>query len=278
MSATVTAGCTGLRRRSMLEGALRVYLVIGPDDTAGRPVPQVVDAALDGGATMIQIRGKGLAASALMQLIRAVEPLLAARAPRPPLIVDDRVDVVLMARTAGLRVDGVHLGQGDAAPERARALLGTDAVIGLSTCPVDLQPDEPLLPGHSTRAEGRRREVIAASMAGACAADAGLVDYLGVGPLHVTSSKPDAPRLGLGIDGFRKVREQSPLPAVAIGGVTAADATGLRAAGGAGLSVISAVAGAEDPRRAAHLLRSSWDDARPSAGRPSAPGRPEGRP
>lgn len=267
MSTAGTAARTGLRTPQVLRDALRLYLVLGPDDTAGRPVPQIVEAALDGGATMIQIRGKCLDADSLLRLIEAVQPVLAARSPRPPLIVDDRVDVVLTARSRGLGVDGVHLGQGDDAPEQARALLGTDVVIGLSTCPAGLQP-------RRTQPTGaRRREIEAASMACARAADPGLVDYLGVGPLHATSSKPDAPQVGLGVDGFRQVREQSPLPAVAIGGVTAADAADVRAAGGCGLSVISAVAGVEDPRRAARLLRTSWRDARPPVGIPAATGR-----
>lgn len=267
MTTAGTPRRTSLRTPEVLRDALRLYLVLGPDDTAGRPVPQVVGAALDGGATMIQIRGKGLDADSLLRLIAAVQPVLAARSPRPPLIVDDRVDVVLTARGQGLGVDGVHLGQGDAAPAHARALLGPDVVIGLSTCPDGLHVDE------SEQPEARRREIVAASMAGARAADPGLVDYLGIGPLHVTSSKADAPQVGLGIDGFRQVREQSPLPAVAIGGVTGADAGGVRACGGAGLSVISAVAGAEDPQRAARLLRSSWQGALPPVGTPAATGR-----
>lgn len=86
----------------------------------------------------------------------------------------------------------------------------------------------------------------------------GTVDYLGVGVIRPTATKPDHPA-PLGLDGFAALAAATPLPCVAIGGITVADAAPLRRAGAAGLAVVSALCTAEDPAAAARRFRTEWD-------------------
>jgi thiamine-phosphate pyrophosphorylase len=144
-------------------------------------------------------------------------------------LVDDRVDVVLAARDRGARVDGVHLGQSDLPVEVARRLLGAESVIGLTANTVD-------------------------HLAAADALQPGTVDYLGVGVIRPTATKPDHPA-PLGVDGFAALVARTSIPCVAIGGVRPDDVAGLRAAGAAGVAVVSAISGASDPRAAARVFR-----------------------
>jgi thiamine-phosphate pyrophosphorylase len=83
-------------------------------------------------------------------------------------------------------------------------------------------------------------------------------DYVGIGPVFSTASKPDAPS-PIGIDGFGALRAQIAIPAVAIGGITADSAGALKRAGAAGLAVIAAVFGTGDPEAAARAIRKSWN-------------------
>ncbi|BBE22627.1 hypothetical protein MN0502_15100 [Arthrobacter sp. MN05-02] len=149
-----------------------------------------------------------------------------------PVLVDDRVDVYLAARELGASVDGVHVGQSDLPPDVVRRIVGPDAVIGLSAA----------TPGELSVAH---------------ALPAGTVDYLGVGAVHATATKPDHPA-PLGVDGFAALAAGSDLPCVAIGGITTADAAALRGAGAAGMAVVSAICAAADPAASARELAKAW--------------------
>ena len=109
---------------------LRAYFVVGPDDTKGRPVADVVAAALRGGATFIQLRAKHADARELTAMAEAIAAVIAqaGKADTVAFVIDDRVDAAWQCRELGIKVDGVHIGQDDMAPEQARALLGPDAV------------------------------------------------------------------------------------------------------------------------------------------------------
>ena len=186
----------------------------------------IVDAAVDGGVTIVQVREKTASARELIERTVRVSETVAGRAA---VLVDDRVDVVLAARDRGARVDGVHLGQSDLPVEVARRLLGAESVIGLTANTVE----------HLTVAAALR---------------AGTVDYLGVGVIRPTATKPDHPK-PLGVDGFAALAARTDIPCVAIGGVRPDDAADLRAAGAAGVAVVSAICGASDPRGAARAFR-----------------------
>jgi thiamine-phosphate pyrophosphorylase len=200
---------------------LTLYFVVGSDVTQGRPLDEVVAAALRGGATLVQLREKALGDAELVEVARALKGRLAPLGV--PLIVNDRVEV---AKAAG--ADGVHLGQDDLDAARARAILGPDGLIGVSA---------------GTAEEAAR-------------IDRGLADYVGIGAVYATATKPDAgPPIGIaGLAGL--AASLRPLPVVAIGGIGLREAAEVMASGAAdGIAVVSAICGAQDPEAAARTLR-----------------------
>ncbi|MEL7641252.1 MAG: thiamine phosphate synthase [Solidesulfovibrio sp.] len=198
---------------------LGVYLVTDRPALLGRDLLEVVAAAVAGGASLVQLREKAAATREFVELARAV---LAVTRPRGvPLLVNDRLDVALAAGA-----DGVHVGQDDMHPADVRALLGPDALIGLSV---------------TGEAETR--------------AAAGLpVDYLGAGPVFATATKKDA-GAPQGLAGLSRMVALAQVPVVAIGAITLANAASVLATGVAGLAVVSAVCSAADPAVAAAALR-----------------------
>jgi thiamine-phosphate pyrophosphorylase len=204
---------------------LSLYLVIGPDATAGRDVTSVALAAVRGGATMVQLRYK-TGASEVTQSARAVIEVL--RPTGVPVIINDRVE---LARALGAH--GVHVGQGDTPPDEARRVLGEDAIVGLSVTNADqLQGVDPAV-----------------------------VDYLGVGPIFATGSKPDAAP-AIGLETFSRIASSVRLPVAAIGGITEANAASVIRVGADGLAVISAICSADNPEAAARTLVAKIDEAR----------------
>ncbi|MFE5410943.1 thiamine phosphate synthase [Microbacterium sp. NPDC056569] len=191
---------------------------------------EVVDAAAGAGVDVVQLRAKSVTARELIRQARSLSDVIDRRCL---LLINDRADVAVAARDAGARVDGVHLGQGDLPPETARRLLGSHAVIGWTANSAE----------HRAAAAAPRR---------------GTIDYLGVGVIRPTSTKPDHPP-ALGVDGFAAFAAGTDLPCVAIGGVVESDVAALRAAGAAGIAVVSAICGAEDPAAATRALRSTAD-------------------
>ncbi|SDH19635.1 thiamine phosphate synthase [Agrococcus jejuensis] len=192
----------------------------------------VVDAAVGAGVRVVQLRAKHATARELVAQAVALSSVVAGRAS---LLVDDRLDVVLAARGAGARVDGVHLGQSDVPPETARRHLGATAIVGWTAS----------TPEH---------------LAAAAAMPVGTLDYLGVGVLRATATKPDHPP-ALGVAGIRAVAAATDLRCIAIGGVDVRDVPGLAVAGLAGVAVVSAVSAAADPRAAAAALVAAWQTA-----------------
>lgn len=209
---------------------LSVYLVTDAAQCAarGRSVAATVALAVAGGVTAVQVREKDAAGRAFLDTVLEVAAVLPEHVA---LIVNDRVDVFLAARAAGARVTGVHVGQSDLPPQAVRVLVGEEAVLGLSA---------------ATPAQLR---AAAASPAG--------VDHVGVGALHVTATKADAPP-ALGHEGFARLMALGAPPAVAIGGVLPADLPPLRAAGAAGAAAVSGICAAADPRAAAEEYARAW--------------------
>lgn len=209
---------------------LSLYLVTDARSarSAGHDLVELVRGAARGGVTAVQVREKDAPASAFLETVLRVADVLPAGVA---LLVNDRVDVFLAARAAGARVAGVHVGQSDLPVEAVRNLVGPDAVLGLSA---------------STPEQLRR-----------AAASPARVDYVGIGAVHATTTKADAPE-PLGLDRFAGLVAASALPAVGIGGVTRADLPAMRAAGAAGAAVVSAICSAPDPAAAARELRSAW--------------------
>ncbi|MBQ6131446.1 MAG: thiamine phosphate synthase [Selenomonadaceae bacterium] len=209
---------------------ISAYLVIGPENCTC-PVEEVVAAAVDEGFTCVQIRSKVSAAREMISILdksaRAIREL--GKSDSVALLVDDRLDVVLAAREFGIKVDGVHVGQSDIPVEVCRKFLGADSIVGLSA---------------------NTQELITA-------ADVSQVDYFGVGALHATSTKIDAEK-NLSFDEIAAIKKISPIPVVVGGGVKLKDIPALVATGVQGFFVVSAVAGADNPRLAARELVTAW--------------------
>ncbi|MGF1611281.1 MAG: thiamine phosphate synthase [Kiloniellales bacterium] len=205
---------------------LTLYLVAGSDAVAGRDLVQVVEAALRGGVTLVQLREKQGPREAMIASARALKAMLDRH--RVPLIVNDDLEVTLAVDAAGL-----HLGQEDMDPAEARAALGPDRIIGLS----------------------------AGNAAEAARVDPAVVDYAGVGPAYVTGSKADAGD-AIGLPGLSELRARLALPLVAIGGITAANAAEVMTTGVNGVAVVSAICAASDPEAAARALRRAVESGR----------------
>ncbi|MEV4738208.1 MULTISPECIES: bifunctional hydroxymethylpyrimidine kinase/phosphomethylpyrimidine kinase [unclassified Microbacterium] len=211
---------------------LSLYLVTDPVLCGDRGVVETVRRAVDGGVRIVQLRDKQATdAEITVQLVELSEAIDG----RALLLVNDRLDAALAARSLGARVDGVHLGQSDASVLRARAELGPDALIGLTANTLE-------------------------HLSAVAALPTGTVDYLGVGVIRPTSTKPDHPP-ALGVEGFRAIAGASPLPCVAIGGVGIDDVATLRRVGAAGVAVVSALCAAPDPASAAAAFLSEWRSA-----------------
>lgn len=220
---------------------ISAYLVVGPENTLGRPVRDIIAAAVDNGFTCLQVRSKVASARELMQYCQQAAKVLAERhlEDKVALLVDDRLDVVLAARERGVKVDGIHVGQSDIPVDICRKFLGQDAVVGLSA-----RTDE--LIDYVKHFDTKD------------------IDYFGAGPLHETASKPEAGRDASGhivTRSFAELAELhgvSPVPVVVGGGVKAKDLPELKATGVEGFFVISAVAGAQDPAAAAKEMVTIW--------------------
>ena len=209
---------------------ISAYLVIGRENCT-RPVDEIVAAAVDEGFTCVQIRSK---VSSAREMISTLDKCAAqirrlGKSDSVALLVDDRLDVVLAAREAGIKVDGVHVGQSDIPVDVCRKFLGEDSIVGLSANSPEL----------------------------ITVADAEQIDYFGVGALHATSTKIDAEKI-LSFDELAKLAEVSSRPIVVGGGVKLDDIAKLAATKVNGFFVVSAVAGAENPRLAARELVTAW--------------------
>ena len=191
----------------------------------GISLPEAVSQALRGGCTMVQLREKAAGTRTFYALARQVKAVTDAW--RGPLIINDRVDVALAVGAAGL-----HIGQSDLPLRAARRLL-PNALIGVSVTTVE--------------------EALTAAGAGA--------DYLGVGAMFPSTTKPDAAAVSL--ETLRRIRRATGLPLLAIGGVNAANAPLLRAMGADGVAAISAILGQPDIALAARRIRERFLCAEP---------------
>lgn len=207
-----------------------IYLVADSASTAGRPLADIVAAAVAGGVRTVQLRCKDLDAGPFLQEVLAAAQ---AASPETQILVNDRVDVYLAARAAGARVHGVHIGQSDLPATLVRAMIGPDAVLGLSaSTPAELDAAHGLEPGT--------------------------LDYLGIGAVRATPTKPNHPQ-PLGFAGLAAATARCTLPTVAIGGIGASDAARLIAAGTNGMAVVRAICAADDPRAATAELIAEWE-------------------
>jgi thiamine-phosphate pyrophosphorylase len=204
----------GAERRERLLAA-RLYLVC-PAEPPGRGLADLVREAVAGGVDLVQLRDKTLTDDELAAVANAARALCARLGVL--LIVNDRPSV---AAESG--ADGVHVGQDDSPVDRVRDTVGPDLLIGLSThSPEEVQ-------------------------------GAGDVDYIGVGPVYETPTKPGRAQVGLEL--VEHAAARAPVPFFAIGGIDAGNVADVVAAGARRVAVVRAIAEADDPQAAARALR-----------------------
>ena len=193
-----------------------LYFVTDRKQTAGRPLTDVVHAALDGGLRTVQLREKDLDGGALYQLAADLRKLTSDYQAK--LLINDRIDIAL-----AVEADGVHLGQASFPVDEARRLLGAGKLIGVSV--------------HS------KQEIMAAVGA----------DFLVFGPVYFTLSKATygEPQ---GLARLREAVVSSSVPVLAIGGIQNERVAEILNAGAHGIAVISAISAASDPAQATRDL------------------------
>ena len=184
----------------------------------GQTLAEVCAAALEGGATFLQLREKALDRAQILAEAGELRALCAAH--HVPFVVNDSIELALAAGA-----DGVHLGQSDLHGRDVRALIGPGRILGISA--------------------GTVAEAVAAEAAGA--------DYIGVGAVFPTGTKKDAKPMPLSL--LRDICGVVSIPAVAIGGIGEGNIGSLAGTGVSGVAVVSAIFAAPDPEAAAGRMR-----------------------
>lgn len=197
---------------------LRLYAVSDSRWLNGRTIEEVVQEAIEGGITMLQLRDKN---STEDEIISDAEKLLPiCKKAGIPLIINDYPEI---AKKCG--ADGVHLGLSDGSIENARKLLGDDAIIGATA--------------HNLE------EAKSAEKAGA--------DYLGVGAAFGSSTKKNASNFN--IEDYLEITSNVSIPVVAIGGINSDNISKLNGFGLAGVAVVSAIFDSDDVKKSAEKMR-----------------------
>ena len=202
----------------MNKDALKLYAITDRSWLNGETLADEVEKALRGGATIVQLREKGLDHDALLQ--EAIEIGALCHRYSVPFIINDDVQIALECGA-----DGVHVGQEDMAAAEARRLLGPDRIVGVTCKTVE--------------------QAIEAERQGA--------DYLGSGAMFPSLAKPGA--TGISFDTLRAICAAVETPVVAIGGITHENVDKLRDTGIAGVCVVGAIFAQPDPEQAARALK-----------------------
>ena len=185
----------------------------------GENLKDAVAAAVDGGATIIQLREKNLSAEKTIEEAKELKSILTEK--QIPLIIDNSIEITLRSGA-----DGVHVGQDDCPVSEARKLLGKDFIIGATA--------------HNAA------EAVKAEEDGA--------DYLGVGAAFGSSTKSDAKPI-VSLDEYKKITEAVSIPVVAIGGIDETNIMRLKGLGLSGFAVVSAIFARDDVRAATEQMK-----------------------
>ena len=215
-------------KRAQRLATARLYLICGARPGGAEPEP-FLHAALNGGVDVVQLREKGASDD---DLLAAAARFRSCCDQHDALfIVNDRPD---LAQAAG--ADGAHVGRDDE-PERARELAGEELLVGVST--------------HTPEQVDAARD--------------GDADYIGVGPVHATPTKPDEPAVGLGLIEYAAAHEHA-VPFFAIGGIDRLTLGAVMAAGARRIAVVRAIVEASDPAAAARELKQGLEGGAQEAG------------
>jgi len=197
---------------------LSLYLVLDPDLCRAIGMVEMARLAVLGGATMVQLRDKQATTAEMIATGQQLKAALSGAGVS--LIVNDDVEAAL-----AIGADGIHVGQEDMNATEVRKRVGDRLILGLSIETEDL---------------ARR-------------VDPAVVDYVGVGPVFATGTKPDH-KQPIGFEGLARIVAASPIPVVAIGGVKVQHVEEIFRAGAKGLAVVSAICGSPDPQGTTRLI------------------------
>lgn len=214
----------GMWTQEAIKDAMRVYAVTDNAWLNGRTLAECVQKALDGGVTFVQLREKEASTTELVQQARALLPLC--RAAGVPFVIDDDVQAAIESGA-----DGVHVGQEDMACAGARAMLGENAIVGVSVQTVEQ----------------------------AMRAQADGADYVGVGAMFATATKTDA--VAVSKETLRNICKAIDIPVVIIGGVKASNVGEFAGTGFDGAAVVSGIFAADDIAAASAQLKVAVDKA-----------------
>lgn len=194
-----------------------LYLVTDRSWLNGESLESVVEAAIEGGVNVVQLREKNASRENFVKTAKSIGTIT--KNYRVPLIINDSIEVAIAAGA-----DGVHLGISDTDVFTARRLVGNDFIIGASARTVET----------------------------AIAAERGGADYLGVGAVFGTSTKADAKTIN--VDIFKSIVNAVRIPVIAIGGVNAENINQLKNSGAGGIAVVSAILAENNKKEAAATL------------------------
>jgi len=207
-----------------------LYLVTDRGLSLGRSLQWVVEKAVKGGTTLVQLREKDLDTRPFIESAISIKKILDHHGV--PLLINDRVDVAL-----AVGADGVHLGRHDMPYELARKILGRDAIIGLS------------VESYQQAEQVSRLEA----------------DYIAISPVYTTPTKEELTE-ALGLEGVSRITGLCPQPAIGIGSIKTHNAADVIRAGADGIAVVSGICSAEDPGEAARELKQVVQKARNLSG------------
>jgi len=205
-----------------------LYLVTDEKLSLGREVKYIVERAVKGGVTMIQLREKELNTRDFITRAAEIKKILAGY--NVPLIINDRIDIAL-----AVEADGVHIGQSDMPYEYVRKIIPEKMILGLSV----------------------------ETMEQVAEAENFTLDYLSISPLFFTPTKTDLYR-EWGIEGLKEVRSKTKHRLFAIGGINASNVAEVIRAGADGVAVVSAICSADDPEKASRELLSIINETKKS--------------
>ena len=195
-----------------------VYLVTDHRNKTDEEFLNIIEEAIQGGTTIVQLREKTASTKDFYELAMKVKEIT--NRYDVPLLINDRIDIALAVDS-----DGVHIGQDDMPADVARRIIGDEKILGVSASTID--------------------EAIKAEEDGA--------DYIGSGAVFPTSTKDDADSVPKEL--LKEIVESINIPTVAIGGITLENASLLKDTGIAGFSVVSAIMSADNPKEASKKLK-----------------------
>lgn len=195
-----------------------VYLVTDRRNKTDEEFLNIIEEAIKGGTTVVQLREKTASTKEFYELALKVKEITSRY--DVPLLINDRIDIALAVDS-----EGVHIGQDDMPADIAREIIGEDMILGVSA---------------STVEEAKKAEKDSA-------------DYIGSGAVFPTATKDDADSVSK--DELKEIVDSIDIPVVAIGGITVENASTLKDSGIDGFSVVSAIMSADDPREASRKLK-----------------------